>query len=460
MASPHFVKGLAGSANSLLDMLVKRQLIGTIYPSSMEYQNKLNQMLKKPTTVYAGFDATGESLHVGNLATLMNLIHFQRYGHRVICVIGDATTQIGDPSGHLKDRQKIDKETIVKNSDSIRRTLNRVFSNHRSFFMSTEASQQRVIDPIIINNSMWYQDKNVVDFVGEVFREVRVSGLLHKKSIQERLKMADGMNVSEFCYQIFQAYDWMELRRRFDCKLQIGGSDQAGNIYTGHDMIKKLTGESDSIGMLAPLITDGTTGKKLGKSADNSQSSIWLKPELTSPYHLFQFFHRVPDKEVEKFLQVFTLLEDREIQDLIYKHLKKPDDVWYCQRTLAENVCQLIHGKEGLQSAKRITNAFFKRNPLDIANLPEEELYQLFDSNSITHLVHQDTLRVLDLVRRANCFNSDLDAERVIKAGGLWLNGHRVTSFNVPITTDLIIGNGITVMRVGKKNYYLFKWNK
>lgn len=447
----------AKRSSQLFDKLLRRNLIGDIYPKSQEYHDKLNNILKKPTCVYAGFDATSNSLHVGNLATIMNLIYFQRHGHRVICVIGDATTQIGDPSGHSRDRLKMDKDVISKNASSIEETLQRLFRNHEKYFSAN--IRDRLQAPVFLRNSMWYNGKNVIDFVGEVFREVRVGGLLHKKSIAERLKSNEGMNMSEFSYQIFQAYDWLELDKLYGCRLQIGGSDQAGNIYTGHDMIKKLTGSTDSIGLLAPLILNSETGKKLGKSTENKHNNIWLRPEMTSPYQLYQFFQRTPDKDVEKYLKVFSLHEDDVIEDLIYNHLKKPEDVWYCQRKLAEHVCQLVHGDQGLESAKRITHAFYNRNPLDIAKLSDDELCQLFDKESIINMMHKDGLSVLDMTRKANCFNNDLDAERLISAGGLWLNGSRVASYNVPITEDLIIGNGITIMRVGKRNYFLFKWS-
>lgn len=460
MSSQIANKGISSLSNCLLEKLLKRNLIGSIYPDSDEYKHKLKTLISRPTTVYAGFDATSDSLHVGNLATLMNLVHFQRHGHRVICVIGDATTQIGDPSGHSHDRKKIDDNTIKNNAAALVKTIKTIFNNHQLYFKPNEAQKVDMIEPMIIRNSLWYRDKNVIDFVGQVFREVRVGGLLHKKSIQERLKTNEGMNMSEFCYQIFQAFDWLELRRRYNCRLQLGGADQAGNIYTGHDIIKKITRDTDAIGLLAPLITNTATGKKLGKSSDKAQASIWLNPTKTTPYQLYQFFHRTPDNDVENFLKVFTLLDDKNIEDLIFNRLKKSDDIWFCQRKLAENVCQLIHGDSGLNSAKRLTHTFFHKNPEDIAALSDSELYQLFEQDSIIQLVHRNTLTVLDLVRKANCFNDDMDAERLISAGGLWLNGHRVTSFNVPITTDLIIGNGVTVMRAGKKNYYLFKWNK
>lgn len=341
----------------LLETLTRRAIVGNIYPESLEYRDKLKSLLQKPATIYAGFDATATSLHIGNLAAFMGLLYFHRLGHKVICVIGDATTQVGDPSGHAKDRKRIDLESIEKNASSIETIVQRLFKNYRSqFHNDSDATLQ---EPLVIRNSTWFKDTNAVEFIGEIFREVRVGELMHRKSISERLKSSYGMNMSEFCYQILQAYDWLELRRRYDCKLQLGGADQAGNIYTGHDLIKKRLKCKDSIGLLTPLITSSVTGRKLGKTSNESQGNIWLKPELTSPYDLYQFFHRTPDADVEKFLKIYSLYDDKTIEDLIYSHLKKPGDFWYCQKKLAEHVCQLVHGEEGLTSARELTQARF-----------------------------------------------------------------------------------------------------
>lgn len=457
----------ASNKACLLDKLLRRSLIEGIYPESEIYRNKLKCKLNKPTTIYAGFDATSSCLHVGNLVTIMNLLHFRRHGHRVVCLIGDATTQIGDPSGHTKDRKHIDRDIIDENANSLHETLKRLFRNSLTCFdqpsgellkVSQPESKIDLPEPVIVRNSEWYQGVQVVDFVSKIFRQVRVGPLLHKKSISERLQSHEGINMSEFSYQIFQAYDWHVLRKRYDCQLQIGGSDQAGNIYTGHAFIKKQDESHDAIGLLTPLILT-ESGKKLGKSSSD-QKNIWLKSSLTSPYQLYQYFVRTPDKDVERFLKIFSHFGEPKIEQLIQTNLKKKSDVWYCQKRLASHVCALVHGLEGLESANRITNAFFNKDPLEIANLSDDEMDELFESNSMIKLLHQEDMTVRDLLHRAGCFKNDIEAEQVIAAGGLWINGAQVSSFNVPVTTDLIIGNDVTVMRVGKKNYFLFKWSR
>lgn len=348
----------------LFDKLTSRGLVSKIYPESQQYQEQVKTLLNQPTCIYAGFDATSDSLHVGNLATLMSMVHFHSYGHRVICLIGDATTLVGDPSGHTADRLKIPKETIANNSEAIEEIIKRVFQNYGEVFAQSTApvSREKLQPPVIVRNSQWYKGRDVVEFVGEVFREVRVGGLLHKKSISERLSSSTGMNMSEFSYQIFQAYDWLQLRNLYDCRLQLGGSDQAGNIYTGHDLIKKLTGARDAIGLLAPLITDNA-GKKLGKSTNKITSQTWLRSQKTNPFQLYQFFHNTPDSQVEKLLKIYSFYDEPEIQEMVTRHLKDSQDVWYCQRKLAEHVCQLVHGEAGLESARHETRAIYHRNP-------------------------------------------------------------------------------------------------
>ena len=348
----------------LLDKLLRRGLISGIYPESDGFRDKLRGLLRNNTaTIYAGFDATATSLHVGNLVALINLLYFQRHGHRVICVIGDATAKVGDPSGHTRDRKVIAKDVIANNAQSIEQTLKRIFRNFNDHILPTVPTEttQALTQPIILRNSAWYNDKQVVDFVSDTFRMVRVGSILHKTSIRERLATQEGINMAEFSYQIFQAYDWLELRKRYDCRLQLGGSDQGGNIYTGHDLIKKCLGEKDSIGLLTPLITSGKSGKKLGKSTGKPQDGIWLNAEQSSPFDLYQFFHRTPDKNVEMFLKVFSFLDDSHIEDLIKNHLRVREDIWFCQRKLAEQVCLLVHGVEGLNTAKSMTDDLYPR---------------------------------------------------------------------------------------------------
>ncbi|KAG9508620.1 Symplekin [Fragariocoptes setiger] len=331
----------------IIERLMRRGLIGATYPDSTELNGKIQQTLSTPTAVYAGFDATSDSLHLGNLVAIMNLLHLQRDGHRVICVVGDATTDVGDPSGHIRDREKLDRGLINDNAMKIVESLKRIFVNHKQFLAPATLNLK---PPMILRNSQWYKEKNAVRFVSDVFRHVRVGSLLHKKSIQERLKSPHGMNLSEFCYQVFQAYDWLHLHETYGCKVQVGGMDQSGNIYTGHELIKKVTKSDESFGLLSPLITSGK-GEKLGKSSKDSKAlSIWLSPWKTSPTELFESLRKTPHSHVDKMLRIYTLYDDKTIADIVNKGMKKSDDSLVCQRKLAEQVTLLLHGREVLES--------------------------------------------------------------------------------------------------------------
>lgn len=335
----------SASKLSLLDRLMKRCLVSLTYPDNKDVLNNIRNELKQPSTVYAGFDATSDSLHIGNLAILMNLLHFHRDGHQVICLIGDSTVKIGDPSGHTMDRKQIETSTINQNASSIETTIRNVFSNFSSHF-SHRIDCQGIKPPIIVRNSSWYTNINVIDFVNDIFRVIRVGDLLHKKSIQDRLASREGMNMSEFSYQIFQAFDWHTLRTRYDCKFQVGGSDQAGNIYTGYELLKKYTGKRDTYGLLVPLIVD-QSGKKLGKSAQATQSSqVCLNAARTSPTKLYKTVMISPHSVIERLLKVYTFLEMDEIEDMIQNKLKTKNDVTYCHRKLAEDMCLLVHGQK------------------------------------------------------------------------------------------------------------------
>lgn len=328
-------------ASRLYETLCRRQLLSSIYPESVEYRDKLKSLLEKPCTVYCGFDATSDCLHVGHLSVFMTLAQFYLHGHQTICLIGDATARVGDPSGHDKDRVPLLKGAVETNAAAIEDTIDRLYNNLETFVRRQGYPATELKKPMLIRNSQWYNDNNVIDFMTEAFRYVRVGSLLHKKHIQERVKSSTGINMSEFSYQIFQAYDWLKLRELYDCKLQVGGSDQGGNIYTGHDLIKKISNKTDSIGILAPLIL-GKKGKKLSKT--EGKGNIYMSAERTPPRNLYNFFHSTPDSEIDRYLRIFTLYDEDTIDQFMRNDSKKPDDIWFCHKRLAESVCQLVHG--------------------------------------------------------------------------------------------------------------------
>lgn len=337
--------------SSVFDCLLKRKLLVDVYPSGEKNFEKVRTILTKPTTIYAGFDATSDSLHIGNLAILMNLIYFQQQGHRVICVIGDATARIGDPSGHTNERAKISLPDINRNAEGIERDIKTIFNN-----VDQKPHEIDTVAPLILRNSAWYDKKNVIDFVSDVYRESRVGSLLHKTAIKTRLMSPSGLNMSELSYQIFQAYDWSYLYEQFDCRLQVGGSDQAGNIYTGHDYIKRVHKTSDTYGLLSPLIL-GPKGEKIGKSTSPKSPKLWLNPEKTSPKLMYDSLLKIPDSHIEQFLYIYSKYPDQLVESYIKDYLhNKQQDPRYCQKKLANHIVQTVHGESALEKVLSETN--------------------------------------------------------------------------------------------------------
>lgn len=295
-----------------------------------------NLMMKSSQCAYAGFDPTADSLHVGNLLVLMNLLHWQRAGHQVIALLGGATGQIGDPSDRTNERESINKTIMIQNIDSIRKNIETIFNNHKNNFWTDEKSPLK--PPIIVNNIDWYKNLNVIDFIRGIGKYFRLGTMMGRSSVQTRLNSEGGMSFTEFSYQLFQAYDWLYLFNTYDCRFQIGGADQMGNIVSGHDLIQKSTG-NQVYGMTLPLITS-EGGKKFGKSLGNA---VWLAPDKSSSFNFYQFFMRTHDTDVENFLKLFTFLKLEEIKEIMKLQNLAPEKR-HAQRKLAEQVTLLVHG--------------------------------------------------------------------------------------------------------------------
>lgn len=293
-------------------------------------------MDKSPQCIYAGFDPTADSLHIGNLLVLMNLLHWQRGGHQVIALVGGATGLIGDPSHRTNERDQLDQDIINSNIAGIRKNIETIFENHEKYFYKEESFPLKPVT--IVNNIDWYNNVNVIDFVRSVGRHFRMGTMLIKSSVESRLKSDSGMSFTEFTYQIFQAYDWLCLFKKYNCRFQVGGSDQLGNIVAGHELISRAS-KKDVFGLTLPLITS-EGGKKFGKSLGNA---VWLSPKKSSSFQLYQFFIRTTDADVENYLKLFTFLSLNYIKQLMIEHQAKPD-LRKAQKILAENVTLLVHG--------------------------------------------------------------------------------------------------------------------
>ncbi|XP_050346332.1 tyrosine--tRNA ligase, mitochondrial [Nymphalis io] len=412
----------------------------------------LNLLNKSPQCVYAGFDPTANSLHVGNLLVIINLIHWQRGGHDVIALLGGATGCIGDPSGRSTDRIALPQDVIAKNISCIKNNLENVFENHKKYIWSED---ENMLKPIkIVNNEIWYREIDSIKFVSEIGRNFRMGTMLLKQSVQNRINTDVGMSFTEFAYQIFQSYDWLHLLKEFNCRFQIGGSDQMGNISAGHELISRAAKET-VYGLTLPLVTT-EEGDKFGKSAGNA---LWLDPKKTSPYSLYQFFIRTKDSDVERLLKLFTFYSLGEIKDIMFKHKQQPDQR-YPQQCLADQLTTLVHGEEGLRKARQTTEAIYSKDVKSLIALTPTDMEQIFEGAAIIHLLLSPGITVLDLGMKAKCFPTESDAIRIIQAGGFYINHQKIKKIDEVITESAhILPNFVTLIRVGKRNYYIVKWH-
>lgn len=409
-----------------------------------------------PQSIYAGFDPTADSLHVGNLLVIMGLLHCQRAGHNPIALVGGATGLIGDPSGRKTERNQLGQSVIETNLEAIERQLRKVFKNHEDCLWDTQKYSSKLAPLTIVNNADWYGNLSLIDFVANMGRHFRMGSMLSRSSVQSRLESEDGMSFTEFTYQIFQAYDWLHLLRKHNCCFQMGGSDQMGNLMTGHELISRVERNREVFGMTLPIVTN-EEGDKFGKSAGNA---VWLDENKTSPFALYQFFMRMPDSEVEKLLKLFTFIPLPEVEQLMQEHIKEPEKR-KAQTLLAEDVTLLVHGEHGLKQAERVTNALYKGNVDGLAELSLAEIKQTFQGATIVDILTEPGMSILQLAIKAKCFPTETDAVRIINAGGFYINQKRVQNIAEVITTGIhILRNGVSLLRVGKRNFYIVRWQQ
>ncbi|XP_066137626.1 tyrosine--tRNA ligase, mitochondrial [Euwallacea fornicatus] len=429
--------------------LKERGMIQDIFPENAA--NSITDILnERPRTVYAGFDPTADSLHLGNLLVLINLLHWQRGGHQPIALVGGATAKIGDPSGRKTERDEMHKNSIENNIKGIYRNIQTIFENHEKYLWK----DQSLLKPVkIVNNDQWYSQISAVELIGKIGRNLRMGTLLSRHSVQTRLNSSQGMSFTEFSYQLFQAYDWAFLFKNHDCSFQIGGNDQMGNIMSGQELISKLY-EKQVYGLTVPLVTT-EMGDKFGKSAGNA---VWLSSDQTSPFTLYQFFVRQPDSEVEKLLKLFTFKSLGFISDLLNKHNNKPE-LRIAQEALAEQVTLLVHGVEGLEKAKKASEVLYKGDIDALGCMNVSDAIEMFDGATVVDILPEAGQSILDLAMQAGCFSSKHDALRIISAGGFSINQRKATNPSEIVSLNAhVLQNKISLLKVGKRHYYIIRW--
>jgi tyrosyl-tRNA synthetase len=391
---------------------------------------------------------------VGNLLVIIGLLHTQRGQHQPIALIGGATGKIGDPSGRSKERSLLEDNVIDHNLQAISGQIRKIFDNHREYFWDQNKEGSSCLkDVVIVNNADWYNDISFVDFISQVGRHFRLGQMLSRTSVQSRMESEEGMSFTEFTYQVFQAYDWLQLFKRYNCRYQMGGMDQMGNLMTGCELITRVL-KKQAYGLTLPIITN-EEGNKFGKSAGNA---VWLDANKTSEFAFYQFFMRQPDSEAEKLFKLFSFLRTNEVFDQIDKHKRAPE-LRGLQTALADQLTLLIHGKKGLEKAKKISDALYNGDVHALGAMNKYEVKEVFSGAPYKEMYLEPGTTVLKVAMMANCFKNEIDANRVISAGGFYINMKRSSNPSEVLTPNIhILPNGITLVRVGKRNFYILKW--
>lgn len=426
---------------SLIEELKWRGMLQDIMPGTEE------QLKKESTTAYIGFDPTADSLHIGSLVPILLLYHLQQAGHKPIALVGGATGMVGDPSGKSEERNLLDEETLQKNINGIRSQLEKYL----------DFSAQRKNAAEIVNNYDWFKGLGFIDFLRDVGKHLTVNYMMSKDSVRKRIEGETGISYTEFAYQLMQGYDFYWLYKHKNCKLQMGGSDQWGNITTGTELIRrKASGEG--FAFTCPLITKADGGK-FGKT---EKGNVWLDPEKTTPFQFYQFWLNAADADATKWIKIFTLLPKEEIEQLIETHTKDPG-ARILQKKLAENITSFVHGKEECASAIQTTEQLFgKKDDINFNELNEEELLQAMDGVPVQTIAHEKLTAGIDAVSflvDTGIFTSKGEARKMILGGGISVNKEKVTDAALIINVShLLAGNHIVVQK-GKKNHFLVKTN-
>ena len=406
-------------------------------------ENLSNWLAEKPRTVYAGFDPTADSLHVGHLMAMMILRRFQQAGHRPIALIGGATGMIGDPSGKSEERNLLSVEVLQSNIDAMQTQLTR--------FLDFDCGANSAL---LVNNHDWMGKFGYLEFLRDVGKHFPVNVMLTKDSVKSRLERTDsGLSYTEFSYMLLQAYDFVHLSQEFDCELQVGGSDQWGNITAGIDLGRRLR-QVQLYGITCPLLTK-SDGTKMGKT---ESGALWLSAEKTSPYQFYQYWINLDDADVDVCLRFFTDLGQDEIDALVAEHIADAGRR-IGQRRLAVELTKLVHGEEGLKIAEKATEIFFGA---EIAELSDAQLSEIFADVPSKEMpkatLDGEGLPIIDAMFEAGLSKSKGDARRVVKQGGAYVNNRRVDGIDKALGPNDLAAESVMVLRSGKKKYALLRF--
>lgn len=425
---------------NFIEELRWRGMIHSIMPGTEE------QLAKEMTTAYVGIDPTADSLHIGHLVSIMILRHFQRAGHKPIALIGGATGMIGDPSMKSSERNLLDEATLRHNQECIRKQLTKFLDFGNDAPNAAE----------LVNNYDWMKDYTFLSFIRDIGKHITVNYMMAKDSVKKRLSSdsSEGMSFTEFSYQLIQGYDFLWLYENKNCKLQMGGSDQWGNITTGTELIRRKTG-GEAYALVCPLITKADGGK-FGKT---ESGNIWLDARYTSPYKFYQFWLNVSDADAEKYIKIFTFLSKEEIETLIAEHAKAPH-LRILQKKLAQEVTVMVHSEEDYQAAVEASNILFgNATPEVLRKLDEDTLLAVFEGVpqfNVPKSALEGGIKAVDLfTETAAVFPSKGEMRKMVQSGGVSINKNKLNQFDELIDTSYLIDNKYLLVQKGKKNYFL-----
>jgi len=427
---------------NLVEELKWRGLYADSMPGTEE------QLLKEVTTAYIGFDPTADSLHIGSMVQIILLVHLKNFGHQPIALVGGATGMIGDPSGKSEDRNLLNEETLAKNVAGIKSVLSRFLD-----FNSTDKNA-----PVMVNNYDWMKEFSFIDFAREVGKRITVNYMMAKDSVKKRFSgEGDGMSFTEFTYQLIQGYDFYHLYKNHNCLLQMGGSDQWGNITTGTELVRRMGGEnSKAFALTTPLITKAD-GSKFGKSEGGN---IWLDADKTSVYKFYQFWVNTTDVDAEKYIKIFTFLDKETIEALIEEHKTAPH-LRVLQRKLADEITTFVHSKEELEKAIQASNILFgNATSDDLKQLDGATFLEVFDGVPQAEISRADIENGIDIVsvlnEKSGFLKSNGEARRALTENSIAVNREKVTE-EFKLTSSDLINNQFVLLQRGKKNYFILR---
>jgi tyrosyl-tRNA synthetase len=427
---------------NFVEELKWRGMIHDIMPGTEEL------LKEEKTSGYIGFDPTADSLHIGHMVQVMLLVHFQRSGHTPIALVGGATGMIGDPSGKSEERNLLDEASLRKNQEAIKKQLSKFLD-----FQSDKKNRA-----IMVNNYDWMKEYSFLGFIRDIGKHITVNYMMSKDSVKKRIgsEAKEGMSFTEFSYQLVQGTDFLHLYNEFNCKLQMGGSDQWGNIVTGTELIRRKAG-GEAFALTCPLITK-SDGSKFGKT---ETGNVWLDPDKTTPYQFYQFWLNVSDEDAAKYIKIFTVLDQKKIEEIISEHNKAPHER-ILQRRLAEEVTIIVHSRADYEGAVEASQILFGKGTTEsLKKMSESTFLSVFEGVPVFDVKMESLLNGVTIsnlcTELTHICATKVEVRRLVEGGGFSINKEKIIEFEKMADTEMLLNNKYILVQKGKKTYFLIR---